>query len=82
MIYKGVEYELELIEPGLWKWQCRIGEKTKTGKTKCSLELLANRRVQVTIDRLLRPPRGRSHNSRSDTMASVLHDQRGKRARR
>lgn len=57
MVHKGIEYEIAMIEPGLWKYQFRIGAVIRTGKTKCSLELLADRRVRMTIDRLLRPPR-------------------------
>ena len=73
MIHKDIEYEIEMIEPGLWKYQFRIGAVIRTGKTNCSLELLAHRRVQMTIDRLLRTPSDRSQNSRSSTrMASVL----------
>jgi len=57
MDYRGVQYEITKIEPGLWKYQFRIGAVIRTGKTKSSLELLADRRVRLTIDRLLRPPR-------------------------
>ena len=57
MDYRGVQYEITKIEPGLWKYQFRIGAVIRTGKTKSSLELLAARRVRLAIDRLLRPPR-------------------------
>jgi len=57
MLYRGVEYEIEPVEPGVWKWQCRIGDEIKNGKTKCRLGLLADRRVRMTIDRLLGPRR-------------------------
>ena len=50
MLYRGVEYEIEPVEPGVWKWQCRIGDEIKTGKTKCRLGLLADRRVRMTIN--------------------------------
>jgi hypothetical protein len=40
MLYRGVEYEIEPIEPGVWKWQCRIGDRINTGKIKCKLALL------------------------------------------
>jgi len=46
MLYRGVEYEIEPIEPGVWKWQCRIGDRINTGKIKCKLGLLADRRVR------------------------------------
>jgi hypothetical protein len=54
MIYKGVEYTVTLAAPGVWKWQFRIGDKVKTGKTEARLNLLAIRRVQLRIDRELR----------------------------
>lgn len=41
MIYRGIEYEIEPIKPGLWKYQFCIGAVIRTGKTKSSLELLA-----------------------------------------
>ena len=54
MVHKGVEYEIAKVEPGLWKYQFRIGAIIRTGKTRCSLELLAERRVRLTIDNQLR----------------------------
>ena len=54
MMHKGIEYEIAMIEPGLWKYQFRIGAVIRTGKTRCSLELLAERRVRAKIDRELR----------------------------
>ena len=40
--------------PGVWRWQFRIGDKVKTGKTEAKLHLLAIRRVQLRIDRELK----------------------------
>ncbi len=54
MNYKGVEYALTLVAPGVWKWQFRIGEKVISGKTEARLNLLAIRRVQLRIDRELK----------------------------
>ncbi|MFL6792683.1 MAG: hypothetical protein ACJ8EE_16105 [Bradyrhizobium sp.] len=54
MIHKGVEYTVTLAAPGVWKWQFRIGDKLKTGKTEAKLHLLAIRRVQLRIDRELK----------------------------
>ena len=54
MVYRGVEYEISPIMPGVWKWQFQIGDRIKAGRTKSNLELLANRRVQLVIDRELR----------------------------
>jgi len=54
MVYKGVEYEIASIDRGVWKWQFRIGDSIKTGRTKTNLEVLADRRVRLVIDRELR----------------------------
>jgi hypothetical protein len=54
MVHKGIEYSVTLIAPGIWKWQFRIGDEIKTGKTETKLNLLAMRRVQLRIDRELR----------------------------
>jgi hypothetical protein len=40
--------------PGVWKWQFRIGDEVKTGKTETRIGLLAVRRVQMRIDRALK----------------------------
>jgi len=57
MVYKDIEYEIALIEPGIWKWQLRIGGQLKAGKTKTNLELLADRRARMVIDRELKAKR-------------------------
>lgn len=54
MIHKGVEYTVTLAAPGIWKWQFRMGDIVKTGKTEARLQLLAIRRVQLRIDRELK----------------------------
>ena len=54
MIYKGVEYTVTAVGPGIWKWQFRIGDKVVAGKTEARLNLLAIRRVQLRIDRELK----------------------------
>ena len=55
MNHKGVEYTLTKSEtPGFWKWQFRIGDLVKSGKTEARLVLLAMRRVQLKIDRELK----------------------------
>jgi hypothetical protein len=53
MVHKGVEYQIAKIEPGLWHYEFRIGAVIRTGKTRRSLELLAERRVRSTIDKEL-----------------------------
>jgi hypothetical protein len=54
MIYKGVEYTVVAVGPGVWKWQFPIGEKVVAGKTEARLSLLAIRRIQMRIDRELK----------------------------
>jgi hypothetical protein len=55
MNHKGVEYSLTRSDmPDIWKWQFRIGNLVKSGRTEARLPLLASRRVQLKIDRELR----------------------------
>ena len=55
MNHKGVEYSVAVAAvPGIWKWQFRIGDELKTGKTETRINLLAIRRVQLRIDRELK----------------------------
>jgi hypothetical protein len=54
MIHKGIEFTVTQAAPGVWRWQFRIGDKVKTGKTEAKLHLLAIRRVQLRIDRELK----------------------------
>jgi hypothetical protein len=54
MIYKGVEFSVTAVAPGIWKWQFRIGDRDIAGKTEAKLNLLAIRRVQLRIDRELK----------------------------
>ncbi|CAN7342140.1 hypothetical protein LJR220_003027 [Bradyrhizobium sp. LjRoot220] len=51
MTYKGVEYSVTAVAPGIWKWQFRIDDRVVAGKTEAKLYLLAVRRVQLRIDR-------------------------------
>lgn len=53
--HRGVEYTVTATSvPGVWKWQFRIGDEVKTGKTETRINLLAIRRVQLRIDRELK----------------------------
>jgi len=55
MHHKGVEYSVSVgAAPGIWKWQFRIGDTVKSGRTETRLNLLAIRRVQLRIDQELR----------------------------
>ena len=54
MTYKGIVYTvIPTATPGVWKWQFRIGDQLKTGKTETRLELLAMRRAELRISREL-----------------------------
>lgn len=55
MNHKGLEYLLTRSQtPGIWKWQFRIGNLVKSGRTEARLSLLAIRRVLLKIDRELK----------------------------
>ena len=54
MVYKNVEFTVNAVAAGVWKWQFRIGDRLVTGKTEARLYLLAVRRVQMRIDRELK----------------------------
>ena len=53
MNYKGIEYSLKSVEPGIWEYRFYIGRAVKTGTTKVSHEYLAIRRVEERIGREL-----------------------------
>jgi hypothetical protein len=60
MKHKGVEYTVApTATPGVWKWQFRIGDAVKAGKTETSLEQMAMRRAQLCIDRELKAGTGK-----------------------
>jgi hypothetical protein len=53
--HRGVEYMVAATAtPGIWRWQFRIGDEVKSGKTETKISLLAIRRVQLRIDRELK----------------------------
>ncbi len=55
MNHKGVEYTVATTATaGVWRWQFRIGDELKTGRTETRINLLAIRRVQLRIDRELK----------------------------
>ena len=55
MNHKGVDYMVTTTAtPGIWKWQFRIGDEVKSGRTETRINLLAIRRVQLRIDRELK----------------------------
>ena len=66
MTYKGVEFTVTAVAPGIWKWQFRIGDRVVAGKTEAKLNLLAIRRVQLRIDRELKKAQRESDFSAGD----------------
>ena len=55
MNHRGVEYTVATTAtPGVWRWQFRVGDQLKTGRTETRINLLAIRRVQLRIDRELK----------------------------
>jgi hypothetical protein len=54
MEYKGIEFSLKMIAPGIWKYRFQIGRAIKTGRTKATLEHRAIRSVHKRIDRQLK----------------------------
>ena len=55
MNHRGVDYTvMTTATPDIWKWQFRIGDQVKTGRTETRINLLAIRRVQLRIDRELK----------------------------
>jgi hypothetical protein len=55
MNHRGVEFTVaKTALPGVWQWQFRIGDETRTGKTETKIDLLAIRRVHLRIDRELK----------------------------
>jgi hypothetical protein len=65
MNHRGVEFTVaKTAIPGVWQWQFRIGDETKTGKTETKIDLLAIRRVQLRIDRELKAHRAQDSLSR------------------
>ena len=70
MNHRGIEYTLTATSvPGVWKWQFRIGDDVKTGKTETRINLLAIRRVQLRIDRELKKARANELRSSTDMLA-------------
>jgi hypothetical protein len=54
MKHKGVEYTVvPSITPGVWTYEFRVGDEVRTGKTSTTISLLAIRRVQLQINRVL-----------------------------
>jgi len=47
MIHKGVKYSITRTESAIWKWQFRLGDLAKIGKTEPQLRLLAMRGIPM-----------------------------------
>jgi hypothetical protein len=72
MVNKGLEFTVATTAtPGVWRWQFRIGDDVKTGKTETRINLLAIRRVQLRIDRELKKVRASEFRSSTDMLAQT-----------
>jgi hypothetical protein len=49
--HRGIEYTLTYVEPDFWHWSFKIHGQLKHGTTHARLDLLAQRRVRMIIDR-------------------------------
>jgi hypothetical protein len=49
--YKGIEFTLKMIKPGIWKYRFQIGRAIKHSKTRANSEPLAISRVRNRIGR-------------------------------
>jgi len=55
-IHRGIHYSLKRNgAPGYWRYAYAIDDKVRTGRVQGRLPLLAIRRVQMRIDRDMRP---------------------------
>jgi len=55
-IHRGIHYSLNRNgAPGYWRYVYAIADKVRTGRVQGRLPLLAIRRVQMRIDRDMRP---------------------------
>jgi hypothetical protein len=71
MIHRGIKYSVVGTEaPGIWRWQFRIGDELKTGKTETRIELMAIRRAKLRIDRELKKKATRAP-ERSRRLAAI-----------
>ncbi|KWV52220.1 hypothetical protein AS156_10840 [Bradyrhizobium macuxiense] len=52
--HRDIEYTLRNIEPDLWAWSFEINGQLRHGTTRARLDLLAQRRVCMLIDRELK----------------------------
>jgi hypothetical protein len=80
---RGIEFTVMQVEPGLWQWRFKIGEKVTTGNTKANLMGLATRRVQQRIDIALKQavrPGGWQPDSASSPDTPESHAVAAKRA--
>jgi hypothetical protein len=57
-IHRGIHYAIEPnAAPGYWRYGYTIGDRVRSGRVQGRLPLLAIRRVQMRIDRDMRPGR-------------------------
>ena len=52
--HRDIEYTLTNIEPDIWEWSFKIDGQIKHGAVHARLDVLAQRRVCMVIDRELK----------------------------
>ena len=50
MIHKGIQFSLDEIEPGVWRWEYELGGQAKSGRFQVSSRAGARRRAILKID--------------------------------
>ncbi len=57
-VHRGIHFSLtQNAAPGFWRWAYAVGDRARSGRVQGRLPLLAFRRVQMRIDRDMRPGR-------------------------
>jgi hypothetical protein len=55
MHHRGIEYTVTRTKRrDIWRWHFWINDRVRSGQVRTTLEVLANRRVQLLIDRELK----------------------------
>jgi hypothetical protein len=55
MHHRGIEYTVtQTKRRDIWRWHLWINDRVRSGQVRTTLEVLANRRVQLLIDRELK----------------------------
>jgi hypothetical protein len=53
MTYRGIDYSMRPVAPGVWCWSFQIGGLARMGRTHTMIGQMAIRRAQVQINKAL-----------------------------